>query len=65
MVIPKRLRVEIGSTQSFLRATSLCALKLNELDSDRPSPAKVAAVENAMSQAAFILECIDRKWPKE
>jgi len=33
-----------------------------ELDSDRPSPAKVATVENAISQAAFILECIDRKW---
>ena len=31
------------------------------LDSDRPSPAKVAAVESAISQAAFILECIDRK----
>ena len=24
---------------------------------------KVAAVENAISQAAFILECIDREWP--
>ena len=36
-------------------ATLLCARKL---DSDRPSPAKVAAVENAISQAAFILECI-------
>jgi hypothetical protein len=46
-------------------ATLLCARKLIELDSDRPSPAKVAAVENAISQAAFILECIDRKWPKK
>jgi hypothetical protein len=27
-----------------------------ELDSDRPSPAKVAEVENAISQAVFILE---------
>ena len=45
-------------------ATLLCARKLNELDSDRPSPAKVAAVENAISQAAFILECIERKWPE-
>jgi hypothetical protein len=35
-------------------ATLLCARKLIELDSDRPSPAKVAAVENAISQAAFI-----------
>jgi hypothetical protein len=35
-----------------------------QLDSDRPSPAKVAAVENVISQAAFILECLDRKWPE-
>jgi len=46
-------------------ATLLCARKLIELDSDRPSPAKAAAVENAISQAAFILECIDRKWPEK
>ena len=46
-------------------ATLLCARKLIELDSDRPSPAKVAAVENAISQAAFILERIDRKWPEK
>jgi hypothetical protein len=46
-------------------ATLLCARKLMELDSDRPSPAKVAAVENAIGQAAFILEHIDRRWPKE
>jgi hypothetical protein len=32
-----------------------------ELDSDRPSPAKVAAAENAISQVAFILEHIDRE----
>jgi hypothetical protein len=38
--------------------------KLNQFDSDRPSPAKVATLENAPSQAAFILECIDRKWAK-
>ena len=46
-------------------STLLCARKLIELDSDRPSPAKLAAVENAISQAAFILEHIDRRWPKE
>ena len=46
-------------------ATLLCARKLIELDSDRPSPAKVAAVENAISHAAFILGCIDRKWPQK
>src|SRR6516165_5534240 len=39
-----------------------CARKLMALDSDRPSPAKVAAVENAISQAAFILEHIDRRY---
>jgi len=44
-------------------ATLLCARKL-ERDSDRPSPAKVAAVENAIRQATFILESIDTKWPK-
>jgi hypothetical protein len=42
-------------------ATLLCARKLQELDSDRPSPAKIATVENAISQAAFILDRIDRK----
>jgi hypothetical protein len=35
------------------------------LDSDRPSPAKVAAVENAISQGRFIPEHIDRRWPNE
>jgi len=45
-------------------ATLLCARKLIEMDSDRPSPAKVAVVENAVRQAAFILECIDRRWPE-
>src|SRR5215469_941722 len=44
-------------------ATLLCARKLNELDSDRPSPAR--AVEDAISQAAFILQCIDRKWSEK
>ena len=46
-------------------ATLLCARKLMELDSDRPSPAKIAAVENAISKAAFILEHIDRRWPTD
>jgi hypothetical protein len=45
--------------------TLLCARKLTELDSDRPSPAKIAAVENAISQAKFILDHIDMRWPKE
>ena len=33
------------------------------LESDGPSPAKLAAVENAISQAAFSIERIDKKWP--
>jgi len=46
-------------------ATLLCARKLMEMDSDSPSPAKFAVVENAIRQAAFILERIDRKWPEK
>jgi len=46
-------------------ATWLCARKLNELDSAYPSPAKIAAVENAISLAAFIMEQIDRKWSEK
>ena len=46
-------------------AAVLCARRLIELDSDRPSPAKVAAVENAIGEAGFVLECIDRKWPEK
>jgi hypothetical protein len=43
-------------------ATILCARKLIELDSDRPSPAKIAAVET-IDQAKFILDRIDKRWP--
>ena len=46
-------------------ATLLCARKLMEMDSDRSSPAKFAVVENAIRQASFILERIDRKWPEK
>jgi hypothetical protein len=45
--------------------TLLCARKLMELDPDRPSPARVATIENAIRQAAFILEQIDRRWPED
>ena len=48
-----------------IAATLLRARKLMDLDSDRPSPAKVAAVENAISQAKFILGGIDRRWPPD
>jgi hypothetical protein len=43
-------------------ATLLCARKLMELG-DRPSPAKFAVVEDAISNAKFILDRIDNKWP--
>jgi hypothetical protein len=43
-------------------ATLLAARKLNQLD-DKPSPAKVGAVEEAIRQAAYIMEMIDKKWP--
>ena len=35
------------------------------LDSDRPSPTKLAAVQNAISQVKFILDRIDAWWPKK
>jgi hypothetical protein len=43
-------------------ATILSARKLADLD-DKPSPKKIAAVEKAIRDAAFILQEIDRKWP--
>jgi hypothetical protein len=61
----KKELIEERKYTILFAATLLCARKLIELDSDRPRPAKVAAVENAISQAAFILECIDTKWPRE
>jgi hypothetical protein len=45
-------------------ATLLCARKLIELG-DRPSPAKFALVENAISNAKFIWDRIDKKWPQQ
>jgi len=44
-------------------ATILAARKLNQLDSDKPSPARVCIVENAIRQAAYIMEMIDSKGP--
>jgi hypothetical protein len=43
-------------------ATLLCARKLASLESDKPSPAKVFAVERAIDQATFILERIDARF---
>jgi len=67
--LPATYRRETPMTEErkcaiLFAATLLCVRKLMQLDSDRPSPAKVSAVENAISRAAFILECIDRKWPE-
>ena len=47
--------------QTFIRASEIdwC---IAENDPDRPSPAKVATVENEISQAAFILQCKNMKW---
>ena len=45
-------------------ATLLCARKLMEIG-DRPSPAKFALVEDAISNAKFILDRIDKKWPEK
>lgn len=49
----------------LISATILAARKLAELDSDRPSPAKVCIVDRAISQAAFILQQIDKRWPNK
>lgn len=43
-------------------STILCARKLIALESDKPSPAKVCAVETAIDQATYILERIDKRW---
>ena len=49
--------------------TSCCqhqdaARKLGELENpDKPGPKKIAALETAIRNAAYILEEIDRKWP--
>jgi hypothetical protein len=46
-------------------ATLLCARKLVEtMKSDKPKFAKQFFVDKAIDEAAFILERIDRKWPR-
>ncbi|MGB7728944.1 MAG: hypothetical protein WBL50_12995 [Candidatus Acidiferrum sp.] len=45
-------------------ATLLCARKLAELESDKPSPAKLYAINTAIDKAKFILDRIDEKWPQ-
>lgn len=44
-------------------ATLSCVRKLAELDSDKPSPAKIYAINTAIEKAAFIMDRIDEKWP--
>lgn len=45
-------------------ATILCARKLAVPDNTTsPTPAKICAVENAITQAKFILDRIDAHWP--
>jgi hypothetical protein len=46
-------------------ATLLCARKLMDSEADRPSPAKLCYVDRAIDQAMFILERIDKRWPKQ
>jgi hypothetical protein len=46
-------------------ATLLCTRKMIEImDSDKPNFAKQYVVDKAIDEAAFILERIDRKYPK-
>ena len=46
-------------------ATLLCARKMIEtMDSDKPNFAKQYFVDKAVDEATFILERIDKKWPK-
>jgi len=46
-------------------ATLLCARKMIEImDSDKPNFAKQYFVDKAVDEAAFILERIDKKFPK-
>ena len=49
----------------LLAAAILAARKLAALENDRPSPAKLAAVETAIDRAKFILDRIDARWPAE
>ena len=47
-------------------ATILSARKLAELENpDKPSPKKIATVETAIRQAAYILGEIGKKWPSK
>jgi hypothetical protein len=48
----------------LVAATILSARKLAELENpDTPSPKKIATVDTAIRNAAYILQAIDRTWP--
>jgi len=44
-------------------ATILAAMRLIDMDPDKPSMAKGYFVDRAIDDAAFILERIDARWP--
>jgi len=46
-------------------ATILAARKLIEMEPDKPNLAKEYIVDNAIKQAAFILERIHKRWPSK
>jgi hypothetical protein len=55
---------EEGKHAILFAATLLCARKLIEtIDSDKPNFAKQYFVDNAIQEAEFILERIDKRWP--
>jgi hypothetical protein len=49
----------------LLAATILSARKLATLETTRPTPATICAVDNAIEQAKFILQRIDERWPNK
>ena len=61
---PQKGTSSILDNLPLIAATLLCARKLTGLDSDWPSRRKVAAVEDAISQAAFILVKCSRVVPQ-
>jgi len=46
-------------------ATILCARKLATLETTGATPAKICAVDDAIAQAKFILDRIDKRWPEK
>ncbi len=50
---------------SLFAATLLCARKLAELDSDKPSPAKIYVINTAIEKAAFIMGRMTRSGQAE